>query len=47
MFDKILREIQAKIGQLEYVMTLHADEEMEADNFLFWILNRQSLQGKS
>ena len=32
MFDKILREIQAKIGQLEYVMTLHADEEMEADN---------------
>jgi hypothetical protein len=32
MFDKILKEIQAKIGQLDYVMTLHADEEMEADN---------------
>jgi hypothetical protein len=35
MFDKILKEIQAKIGQLDYVMTLHADEEMEADDFLF------------
>jgi hypothetical protein len=46
MFDKILKEIQAKIGQLEYVMTLHADEEMEADN-LSILLNRPSLQGKS
>ena len=46
MFDKMLKEIQAKIGRLDYVMTLHADEEMEADN-LSILLNRPSLQGKS
>jgi hypothetical protein len=46
MFDKILKEIQAKIGQLDYVMTLHADEEMEVDD-LSILLNRPSLQGKS
>jgi hypothetical protein len=30
-FDQILQEIQTKIRQEKYVVTLHADEEMEDD----------------
>ncbi len=32
MFNQILRRIQDKIRQRQYVMTLHAEEEMTDDN---------------
>lgn len=31
MFEAILQHIQAKIRALDYVMTIHADEEMDDD----------------
>jgi Domain of unknown function (DUF4258) len=32
VFDKILQQIRKKISQRLYVMTLHAEEEMEDDS---------------
>lgn len=32
MFERVLQQIQEKVGQQQYVMTLHAEEEMEDDN---------------
>jgi hypothetical protein len=32
MFDQILQRIREKITSLQYVMTLHAEEEMNDDN---------------
>jgi hypothetical protein len=46
MFDKILKEIQTKIDQLEYVMTLHADEEMEADDLSILDIERAISTGQ-
>ena len=31
MFESVLQHIQAKIRALEYVMTIHADDEMDDD----------------
>ena len=31
MFEPILQHIEAKIRTLDYVMTIHADEEMDDD----------------
>ena len=31
VFEPILQHIQAKIRTLDYVMTIHADEEMDDD----------------
>ena len=31
MFDQVLTRIQAKVRALEYVVTIHADEEMDND----------------
>jgi hypothetical protein len=31
MFEAMLQHIQAKIRMLDYVMTIHADEEMDYD----------------
>jgi hypothetical protein len=31
MFDRILQRMRAKVRTLDYVMTLHAEEEMEDD----------------
>ena len=33
MHDRILKRMQAKILALEYIMTLHAEEEMSDDGF--------------
>lgn len=32
MFDKIRDQMREKVRDLEYVMTIHAEEEMENDN---------------
>lgn len=32
MFDRILKRMREKIRTRQYVMTLHADEEMDNDN---------------
>lgn len=32
MFDKMLKEMRSKIREREYVMTIHADEEMNNDS---------------
>lgn len=31
MFDQVLTHIQARVRALEYVVTIHADEEMDND----------------
>ena len=31
MFDQVLTRIQAKVRALDYVVTIHADEEMDND----------------
>lgn len=32
MFERVLQQIQEKVRQQQYVMTLHTEEEMEDDN---------------
>jgi hypothetical protein len=32
MFDEVLQKIREKITSFQYVMTLHAEEEMNDDN---------------
>ena len=39
MYGRILKQIQAKIRNRQYVMTLHAEEEMDDDEYPFLILN--------
>ncbi|MFA5805446.1 MAG: DUF4258 domain-containing protein [Melioribacteraceae bacterium] len=46
MFDRILREIRDKIRKREYVMTLHAEEEMNDDGLTIYDVERCILTGK-
>jgi len=36
MFDRILRRMREKIRTQQYVVTLHADEEMDDDNLTIY-----------
>ncbi len=45
MFDRILRKIQEKVRSLEYVMTIHAEEEMEDDGLTIFDVEHVLLTG--
>lgn len=45
MFEQILQRMQEKIHQQQYVMTLHAEEEMEDDNLSIWDVEQGILTG--
>ena len=46
MFESVLRHIQAKIRTLNYVMTVHADEEMDNDELTILDVEQVILTGQ-
>ena len=46
MFDQILRRIQQKVRRLEYVMSIHAEEEMVDDGLTIFDVEHALLTGK-
>ena len=46
MFDQILQEIQEKVRSREYVLTLHAEEEMGQDGLTSFDVENVLLTGK-
>ena len=45
MFQRILKQIREKVRQRQYVMTLHAEEEMSDDNLSIFDVERSLLTG--
>jgi len=45
MFDAVLQQIQAKIRALHYVMTIHAEEEMDDDGLSIYDVESAILNG--
>ena len=46
MFDRILKQMREKIRTRQYVMTLHAEEEMNDDELTIFDVERGVLAGK-
>lgn len=46
MFDRILKTMRDKVRTREYVMTLHAEEEMDADGLSIYDVENVLLTGK-
>ena len=46
MFDRTLKVIREKVHQREYVMTIHAEEEMDNDGFSIYDVENGILTGK-
>jgi hypothetical protein len=46
VFEPILQQIQAKIRTLDYVMTIHADEEMDDDGLSILDVEQVILAGQ-
>lgn len=46
MFEKILKEMRDKIRQRKYVMSIHAEEEMNDDCLSIYDIERGILTGK-
>ncbi|HEY0606798.1 MAG TPA: DUF4258 domain-containing protein [Herpetosiphonaceae bacterium] len=46
MFDQELSHIQAKVRALEYVVTIHADEEMDNDGLSIFNVEQVILTGQ-
>jgi len=46
MFDRILKSMREKIRKREYIMTLHADEEMDNDELTIYDVECGILNGK-
>ena len=46
MFEQILQQMRQKIRQQQYVMTLHADEEMADDNLMLADVEEAILTGE-
>ena len=46
MYDRILKKMQEKIRTRQYVMTLHAEEEMDDDKLSIFDIERCILTGK-
>ncbi len=46
MFDRILKEMRDKIRRLEYIMSIHAEEEMNDDCLTVFDVERCILTGK-
>jgi len=45
VFERILKKIRDKILKREYVMTLHAEEEMNDDGLTVWDVEQSILNG--
>jgi len=45
VFQRILKQIREKVRQRQYVMTLHAEEEMSDDNLSIFDVERSLLTG--
>jgi uncharacterized DUF497 family protein len=45
MYDRILKQMQEKIRTRQYVMTIHAEEEMVDDNLSIFDVERVVLTG--
>jgi uncharacterized DUF497 family protein len=46
MFDRILRQIQQKVQTLEYMMSIHAEEEMDDDGLTIFDVEHVLLTGE-
>ncbi|MBW4476128.1 MAG: DUF4258 domain-containing protein [Tolypothrix brevis GSE-NOS-MK-07-07A] len=46
MFDKILQSMQDKIANQQYVMTIHAEEEMSDDGLTIYDIEQGILTGE-
>ena len=46
MFDRILKEMQDKIRRREYIMSIHAEEEMNDDDLSIFDIESCILTGK-
>lgn len=46
MFDKILQQMRDKIKSRQYVMTIHAEEEMSDDNLSIYNIEQAILTGE-
>ena len=46
MYDRILKRMQEKIRTRRFVMTLHAEEEMDDDELSIFDIDRCILTGK-
>lgn len=46
MYNRILKQIREKIRTREYVMTLHAEEEMDNDGLTIFDVERAILTGE-
>ena len=46
MFERILKRLREKIRTRQYVMTLHAEEEMNDEGFTIYDVERGILTGK-
>jgi hypothetical protein len=46
LFDEILRRMREKITSQQYVMTLHAEEEMNDDNLTIYDVEQGILTGE-
>ncbi len=46
MFERILKQMQEKIRTRQYIMTLHAEEEMDDDELTIFDVERAILTGK-
>ncbi len=46
MFERILKQMQKKIRTRQYIMTLHAEEEMDDDELTIFDVERAILTGE-
>ena len=46
MYNRILRQMRESVRQRQYVMTLHAEEEMADDGFTIFDVERAILTGE-
>ncbi len=46
MFQRILKQIREKVRQRQYIMTLHAEEEMSDDGLSIFDVERSLLTGE-
>ena len=46
MFDRIIKRMRGKIRSREYVMTLHAEEEMDCEELTIFDIERGILTGE-
>ena len=46
MYKRVLRQMQDRVRKRQYVMTLHAEEEMADDGFTIFDVERAILTGK-